>query len=99
MLTSIKKEKNVTEDLSLLPISTYNKTKMIAENVIMSFKDKIKIHSIRPATVCGLSPRMRFDLSISVTMHALKNKKIKVFGGKQIRPNIHIKEFQPPHHL
>ena len=89
----IKKEKNVTEDLSLLPISTYNKTKMIAENVIMSFKDKIKIHSIRPATVCGLSPRMRFDVSvIMLTMHALKNKKIKVFGGKQIRPNIHIKD-------
>ena len=89
----IKKEKNVTEDLSLLPISTYNKTKMIAENVIMSFKDKIKIHSIRPATVCGLSPRMRFDVSVNMlTMHALKNKKIKVFGGKQIRPNIHIKD-------
>lgn len=87
----IKKEKEVTENLSLVPISTYNKTKMIAENVLMSFKDKIKIHIIRPATVCGLSPRMRFDVSVNLlTMHALKKKRILVFGGNQIRPNIHI---------
>ena len=89
----VKKEKHVTEDLSLLPISTYNKTKMIAENVLMSFKDKIKIHSIRPATVCGVSPRMRFDVSVNMlTIHAIRKKNIKVFGGKQIRPNIHIKD-------
>ena len=74
----VKKEKNVTEDLSLVPISTYNKTKMIAENVLMSFKNKIKIHIIRPATVCGLSPRMRFDVSVNLlTMHAIKKKKLQ----------------------
>ena len=56
------KEKQVTENLELVPISIYNKTKMIAENVLMSYNDKIKIHCIRPATVCGLSPRMRFDV-------------------------------------
>lgn len=89
----VKKEKNVTEDLSLVPISTYNKTKMIAENVLMSFKNKIKIHIIRPATVCGLSPRMRFDVSVNLlTMHAIKKKKITVLGGNQIRPNIHIND-------
>ena len=54
-----KKEKKVTEELSLLPISTYNKTKMIAERVLMSYSNKINLHIIRPATVCGLSPRMR----------------------------------------
>ncbi len=87
----VKKEKKVTENLSLVPISTYNKTKMIAENVLMSFKDKIRIHIIRPATVCGLSPRMRFDVSVNLlTMHALKKKRILVLGGNQIRPNIHI---------
>ncbi len=88
-----KKEKKVTENLSLLPISVYNKTKMISERVLMSYSDKIKIHIIRPATVCGHSPRMRFDVSVNMlTLQALKNKKITVFGGSQIRPNIHIKD-------
>lgn len=89
----IKNEKNVTEDLDLLPVSTYNKTKMITENVLSSFKDKIKIHCIRPATVCGVSPRMRFDVSVNMlTIQALKKKVITVFGGKQVRPNIHIND-------
>jgi nucleoside-diphosphate-sugar epimerase len=89
----IKKEKNVTEDLSLLPISTYNKTKMIAERVFLSFKDKIKVHCIRPATVCGYSPKMRLDLSVNLlTYQALTEKKITVLGGKQMRPNININD-------
>ncbi len=89
----LKKEKKVTEDLDLVPISTYNKTKMIAERVLMSYQDKIKIHCIRPATVCGLSPRMRLDVTVNnFTFQACKNKIITVFGGKQIRPNIHIKD-------
>lgn len=87
----LKKEKKVTEDLSLEPISVYNKTKMIAERTILSFKDYINVSIIRPATVCGLSPRMRFDLSVNMlTYQALSNKIINVYGGKQIRPNIHI---------
>ncbi len=89
----IKKEKNVTENLPLEPISIYNKTKMIAERVLLSYKDKIKIYCIRPATVCGLSPRMRFDISVNIlTLQALKSKKILVHGGSQIRPNIHIND-------
>tara|TARA_Y100000816_G_scaffold266619_1_gene227315 strand:- start:77 stop:1030 length:954 start_codon:yes stop_codon:yes gene_type:complete len=89
----IKRERNVIEDLDLLPISTYNKTKMIAENVLNSYKDKIKIHIIRPATVCGISPRMRFDVSVNMlTIHAIRKKLITVLGGKQVRPNIHIKD-------
>ncbi len=89
----IKKESKVTEKLSLVPISTYNKTKMIAERVLFSFKDRIKIFSIRPATVCGFSPRMRMDVSVNnLTFQALRKKKIKVFGGKQIRPNININD-------
>jgi nucleoside-diphosphate-sugar epimerase len=89
----IKKEKNVTENLSLLPISTYNKTKMVAERILKSYENKIKIHSIRPATVCGYSPRMRLDVSVNMlTFQALKKKTITVLGGKQIRPNIHIKD-------
>ena len=87
----VKKEKKVTEDLDLVPISVYNKTKMIAERVFMSFKNEIRINCIRPATVCGVSPRMRFDVSVNLlTLQAIKKKQITVFGGNQIRPNIHI---------
>ena len=89
----IKKEKKVTEDLDLVPVSVYNKTKMIAERVFMSFKDKIRINCIRPATVCGISPRMRFDVSVNLlTLQAIKKKQVTVFGGNQIRPDIHIKD-------
>ena len=96
----VKRERNVTEDLELVPISYYNKTKMIAERVLLSFSDKISIHCIRPATVCGLSPRMRFDVSVNnLTMQALTKKKIIVFGGKQIRPNIHIKDLINIYHF
>tara|TARA_B100001175_G_C19481402_1_gene627303 strand:+ start:605 stop:1546 length:942 start_codon:yes stop_codon:yes gene_type:complete len=87
----IKKEKHVTEDLDLVPISTYNKTKMVAERILLSYSNYIENFIIRPATVCGISPRMRFDVSVNMlTLHALKKKKITVFGGNQIRPNIHI---------
>ena len=89
----IKDEVNVTEDLSFVPISVYNKTKMVAERVFLSYKDSMQVHCIRPATVCGLSPRMRLDVSVNMlTFQALKNGVINVFGGKQIRPNIHIKD-------
>tara|TARA_Y100000589_G_C27133667_1_gene621617 strand:- start:352 stop:1299 length:948 start_codon:yes stop_codon:yes gene_type:complete len=87
----VKKEDKVTEELPLVPISVYNKTKMVAERIFLSYKDDMQVHCIRPATVCGLSPRMRLDVSVNMlTMHALKHKKINVFGGDQTRPNIHI---------
>jgi nucleoside-diphosphate-sugar epimerase len=87
----IKKEEKVTEDLDLLPISTYNKTKMICERLLQSYQDQISIYNIRPATVCGLSPRMRFDVSVNMlTLQALQHNEINIFGGSQIRPNIHI---------
>ena len=89
----IKDEDKVTEDLDLLPISYYNKTKMVAERVLMSYQNKMKIHCIRPATVCGYSPRMRFDVTVNMfVLQAFKNKKITVFGGEQVRPNINIKD-------
>jgi len=89
----VKNETKVTEDLELVPISTYNKTKMICERLLLSYRDKIDVYIIRPATVCGLSPRMRFDVSVNMlTLQALKNKKIIIMGGSQIRPNIHIKD-------
>ena len=80
----IKQEEAVTEDLPLVPISTYNKTKMIAERVFISYSNKIKFHSIRPATVCGLSPRMRLDVAVNLlTFQALTKGKITVLGGTQ----------------
>tara|TARA_B100001013_G_C24585567_1_gene432535 strand:- start:37 stop:975 length:939 start_codon:yes stop_codon:yes gene_type:complete len=89
----IKREEHVTEDLELVPISYYNKTKMVAERVVLSYKDKLAIHCIRPATVCGYSPRMRLDVTVNMFVkQAFNNKNITVFGGEQIRPNINIKD-------
>lgn len=87
----VKDEDQVTEDLELKPISEYNKTKMVSERVLLSYADDMLVQIVRPATVCGLSPRMRLDVSVNMlTMQALTNKKITVFGGAQTRPNIHI---------
>jgi len=87
----VKSEPEVTEDLPLVPISDYNKTKMISERVLLSYADKICINIVRPATVCGYSPRMRLDLAVNLlTMAALTKNKITVYGGDQTRPNIHI---------
>lgn len=89
----IKDEEQVTEDLSLEPISEYNKTKMVSERVLLSYANEMVVQIVRPATVCGLSPRMRLDVSVNMlTMQALMNKKITVFGGNQTRPNIHIQD-------
>ena len=87
----VKDEAQVTEELPLVPISDYNKTKMISERVLLSYQDRITVQCIRPATVCGVSPRMRLDLSVNMlTMQALTKGKITVFGGDQTRPNITI---------
>lgn len=87
----VKDEEQVTEDLSLEPISEYNKTKMVSERVMLSYQQDMAVQIVRPATVCGLSPRMRLDVSVNMlTMQALVNGKITVFGGAQTRPNIHI---------
>ncbi len=87
----VKNEPQVTEELELNPISEYNKTKMVAERVLLSYADRLAVQIIRPATVCGYSPRMRLDVSVNMlTMQALTKEHITVFGGSQIRPNIHI---------
>ena len=87
----IKEEEHVTEDLELEPISEYNKTKMVAERVLMSYANDLVVQIIRPATVCGLSPRMRLDVSVNMlTMQVLTRGEITVFGGAQTRPNIHM---------
>jgi nucleoside-diphosphate-sugar epimerase len=87
----VKEEPRVTEDLELLPISEYNKTKMCGERIVLSYKDDMTVQIVRPATVCGYSPRMRLDVSVNMlTMQALSTGRITVFGGDQTRPNIHL---------
>jgi nucleoside-diphosphate-sugar epimerase len=87
----VRTEPEVTEDLDMVPISEYNKTKMVAERVVLSYGADLVATVVRPATVCGLSPRMRLDLTVNLlTMHALARGRITVFGGAQVRPNIHI---------
>lgn len=89
----VKEEPEVTEDLPLLPISEYNKTKMCAERILLSYRDDMVVQIVRPATVCGFSPRMRLDVSVNMlTMQALTRGVITVFGGTQVRPNIHIQD-------
>lgn len=87
----IRSEPRITEDLDLMPISDYNKTKMVAERVVLSYGDRMVTTIVRPATVCGLSPRMRLDLTVNLlTMQALTRGVMTVLGGDQVRPNIHV---------
>ena len=87
----LKDEPQVTEDLELVPLSEYNKTKMVAERVLLSYSDRMVVQIVRPATVCGISPRMRFDVAVNLlTIQALSKGIITVLGGDQTRPNIHI---------
>jgi nucleoside-diphosphate-sugar epimerase len=87
----LKDEDSVTEDLELVPLSEYNKTKMVGERVLLSYSDQMVVQIVRPATVCGLSPRMRLDVAVNLlTMQAISKGEITVLGGEQTRPNIHI---------
>tara|TARA_Y100000816_G_scaffold288203_1_gene272337 strand:+ start:332 stop:1315 length:984 start_codon:yes stop_codon:yes gene_type:complete len=90
----VKNEKNVTEDKSLEPLTDYSKFKVLCEQVLLRYRsDEFETVVIRPATVCGYSPRQRLDLIVNIFVnHAFNNKKIRIFGGSQLRPNIHIKD-------
>ena len=64
---------------------------MCGERIVLSYKDDMAVQIVRPATVCGFSPRMRLNVSVNMlTIQAIKNSRITVFGGDQTRPNIHI---------
>jgi nucleoside-diphosphate-sugar epimerase len=88
----VKSEAEVTEDLSLEPLTDYSKFKAMCEDVLEEEREPgFTTVTIRPATVCGYSPRLRLDVIINIlTNHAVNNRKIKVLGGGQLRPNIHI---------
>ncbi len=87
----ISNKNRVDETTSKLPLSDYNKQKMVTEKVIETYSKDFRTVIFRPATVCGLSKRLRLDVSVNLlTYQAFKNNEITVLGGKQIRPNIHI---------
>lgn len=90
----IKEDENVTEDLPLEPLTDYSKFKAMCEEVLARYQSpEFTTVTIRPATVCGYSPRLRLDLTVNIlTNHAVNRGKITVFGGEQRRPNIHIED-------
>lgn len=90
----VSDEPDVTEDHPLVPLTLYNKFKGMCEpHLFKHMSDEFVCVTIRPATICGYSPRMRLDLSVNIlTNHAVNNRKITVLGGKQLRPNLHIND-------
>ncbi|OGX27148.1 MAG: UDP-glucose 4-epimerase [Omnitrophica WOR_2 bacterium RIFCSPHIGHO2_02_FULL_48_11] len=90
----IKETTDVTEELSLEPLTDYSKYKALCEDVLLEeATDDFIVSILRPATVCGYSPRLRLDLTVNIlTNHAINKKEITVFGGDQTRPNIHIED-------
>jgi len=91
----LSKKKNVKENHPLVPLTLYNKYKGMCEPKLFKHTDEDFIGVIfRPATVCGYAPRLRLDLSVNIlTSHAYFNNKILVFGGKQLRPNLHVQDY------
>ncbi len=90
----LKKEKNVNEEMSLEPLTDYSRFKADCEKILKEYKSENFITTIiRPATVCGFSPRQRLDLVVNIlTNLAYNNRQITIFGGPQMRPNIHIED-------
>jgi nucleoside-diphosphate-sugar epimerase len=89
----VKEEPDVKEDAHPLPLTDYSKFKLMCERDLLEHPDARGMERIiiRPATVCGYAPRLRLDLTVNIlTIHALVNKKILIFGGKQLRPNLPI---------
>jgi len=88
----IKDEENVTENLKLEPLTDYSRYKALCEEILVKNQTpEFTTIIVRPATVCGYSPRLRLDLTVNIlTNHAVNRGQITVFGGEQKRPNIHI---------
>ncbi|MBK9146169.1 MAG: NAD-dependent epimerase/dehydratase [Candidatus Melainabacteria bacterium] len=84
----------VDEEHPLLPITDYNKYKGLCEPILQRYQSpEFTTVTIRPATVCGYSPRQRLDLTVNILTNFAYNKgSITIFGGEQQRPNIHIED-------
>jgi nucleoside-diphosphate-sugar epimerase len=90
----IKNDSSVTEDLPLEPLTDYSKYKAMCEEVLDQEREPGFVAvTLRPATVCGYAPRLRLDLTVNIlTSHAINNGRITVFGGEQLRPNLHVED-------
>ena len=97
----VKKEKNVNEEMSLEPLTDYSKFKADCEKILFEYNSKdFSAVVLRPATVCGYSPRQRLDLVVNIlTNLAYHNREITIFGGDQLRPNIHIQDMARAYEL
>jgi len=97
----IKNEKNVHEDMSLEPLTDYSKFKAECESILSKYNSEdFTTVTIRPATVCGYSTRQRLDVVVNIlTNLAYHKRKITVFGGDQLRPNLHIKDMIQSYYL
>lgn len=91
----VSDQPDVTEDHPLVPLTLYNKFKGMCEPLLKKHADDGFTGVIfRPATVCGYAPRLRLDLSVNIlTNHAINAGKITVFGGSQLRPNLHVQDY------
>jgi nucleoside-diphosphate-sugar epimerase len=91
----VSDQPDVTEDHPLVPLTLYNKYKGMCEPLLRKHADGDFVGvTFRPATVCGAAPRQRLDLSVNIlTNHAVNANKITVFGGSQLRPNLHIQDY------
>ncbi len=90
----VSDDPNVTEEHPLVPVSLYNKYKALCEPVLLAAQSPdFTTVIVRPATICGYSPRQRLDLTVNIlTNHAVHTDEIKVFGGTQMRPNLHMQD-------
>ena len=91
----VKDDPNVREDAEPQPLTDYSRFKLDCERDLLAHQkvNGMERVIVRPATVCGYAPRLRLDLTVNIlTIHALVNHKIRIFGGKQLRPNLHIQD-------
>jgi nucleoside-diphosphate-sugar epimerase len=90
----ISESPDVTEDHPLNPLTDYSRFKAECESILLDFQaSNFTTLILRPATLCGYSPRQRLDLTVNIlTNHAMTNRRITVFGGSQLRPNFHVRD-------
>jgi len=98
----VKETPDVREDAEPQPLTDYSRFKLDCERDLLAHADVNGLERVivRPSTVCGYAPRLRLDLTVNIlTIHALVNHKIRIFGGKQLRPNLHIRDMVGAYHV
>jgi nucleoside-diphosphate-sugar epimerase len=98
----VKEDSDVREDAEPQPLTDYSRFKLDCERDLLAHPNVKGMERVivRPSTVCGYAPRLRLDLTVNIlTIHALVNHKIRIFGGRQLRPNLHIKDMVRAYHV